>query len=268
MQGTARVTLSKQAVDEYLQIAKVAAIEASTYLDGNKTVEVESIEGKDIKLVADKASEETILDVLAQTGIPVLTEESGLLGISEMRDAGLLWIIDPLDGSMNYYKGMRELCCVSIALWDSYTPVFGVVNRFACDEMFEGVVGNGVWLNGVAIKPSTVTEANQAVFATGLPLKGDHSPDVMEHLIKRMRTFKKVRMMGSAALMASFVACGRVDVYHEDGIMLWDIAAAAAIVEAAGGAVVLSEQDGYRCDVRCFASKGLRRACEAQGLWR
>jgi myo-inositol-1(or 4)-monophosphatase len=225
------------------------------------------MDGRDIKLAADKASEQILLDILSQTDIPVLTEESGLLGISEIEESGLLWIVDPLDGSMNYYKGMRELCCVSLALWDSRAPVFGIVNRFACDEIIEGVIGSGSRLNGAAVRPSTVDRISQAVFATGLPLKGNHSTDAVEHLARRMRAFKKVRMMGTAALMASFVACGRVDVYHEDGIMLWDVAAAAAIVEAAGGVVTLVEQSDFRCDIRCFASQALQEDAIAQGLW-
>jgi myo-inositol-1(or 4)-monophosphatase len=253
--------------DEYARIAKEAIIEAGNYLANNRVVNVESMDGRDIKLAADKASEKILLDILSQTTIPVLTEESGLLGISEIGESGLLWIIDPLDGSMNYYKDMRELCCVSVALWDSRTPVFGIVNRFACNEIIEGMIGNGSRLNGTAIKPSTVDKINQAVLATGLPLKGSHSADALEHLAKRMRAFKKVRMMGTAALMASFVACGRVDVYHEDGIMLWDIAAAAAIVEAAGGVVTLAEQSDFRCDIRCFSSQELQEDARAQGLW-
>jgi myo-inositol-1(or 4)-monophosphatase len=253
--------------DEYLRIAREAITEAGSYLANNRVVNVESMKGKDIKLAADRESEKILLDVLSQTDIPVLTEESGLLGISEMGESGLLWIVDPLDGSMNYYRDMRELCCVSLALWDSHAPVFGIVNRFSCGEIFEGVIGSGSRLNGTAIIPSTVERIDQAVLATGLPLKGSHSTDALERLARRMRAFKKVRMMGTAALMASFVACGRVDVYHEDGIMLWDIAAAAAIVEAAGGVVTLTEQSDFCCDIRCFASQALREDANAQGLW-
>jgi myo-inositol-1(or 4)-monophosphatase len=253
--------------DEYVRIAREAITEAGNYLANNRVVNVENMDGRDIKLVADKASEKILLDTLSQTNIPVLTEESGLLGISEIGKSGLLWIIDPLDGSMNYYKDMRELCCVSVALWDSRAPVFGIINRFACNEIIEGMIGNGSRLNGAVVEPSAVDRIDQAVLATGLPLKGNHSTDALEHLAKRMRAFKKVRMIGTAALMASFVACGRIDVYHEDGIMLWDIAAAAAIVEAAGGVVTLTEQSDFRCNIRCFASQKLQEDANAQGLW-
>jgi myo-inositol-1(or 4)-monophosphatase len=167
---------------------------------------------------------------------------------------------------MNDYQGMCDLCCVSIALWDCGTPVLGVVYRFACDELFEGIIDNGARLNGASIKPAFTNSIAQAVLATGLPTRGSHAMEALALIAKRMHGFKKTRMLGTATLMATFVACGRVDVYMEDGIMLWDIAAAAAIVKAAGGVATIHTQEDYRCHIQCFASKALLEDFHVQGL--
>ena len=225
-----------------LELAKKAAFQAGETLKRQQLTEVDSAEGKDIKLAMDKISESVIIECLAPSGIPVLAEESGLRNGSEkaLRE-GKIWIIDPLDGSANYWKGMRELCCVSIALWEDGQPVFGVVNRFWCDELFVGIVGEGAWLNDKSITTSAVIQTSQAVLSTGFPLKRCYENDSLERSIKQIQNFKKIRMLGAAAIMGAFVACGRVDAYVEEDIMLWDIAASAALVLAAEGAVELKE---------------------------
>jgi myo-inositol-1(or 4)-monophosphatase len=258
--------------DEYIELARKAARQAGAFLLQDASLVVDSMEGKDIKLAADKESEKIILDALAPSGLPVLTEESGIVAAAgaskDTQDiqTGLHWIVDPLDGSMNFYKGLSELCCASIALWDKKQPVFGIVYRFANDECFEGMVGKGATLNGKPIAPSTETRVCQAALATGLPLKGGYSTASLETLAQTMQAFKKVRMLGTAALMATFVACGRVDVYQEDGIMLWDIAAATALILAVGGIVALTVGEDYRCRISCFASKSLQEDYLAKGL--
>lgn len=245
-----------------LELAINAALEAGRYLRERQGIAVESGEGRDIKLSSDKLSEQIIIDALLPSRIPILSEERGLIGKNE----GLCWIIDPLDGSMNYYKGLDDLACVSIALCDSGNPVLGVVNRFMRDELFSGMDGGQAALNGISIRPSGVTESAQAVLVTGFPLKRDYTHEALARFVRYVQCFKKIRMLGAAALMAAFVACSRVDAYIEEDIMLWDVAAAVAIVRAAGGVADLQRRTDYRCVCRCFSTRELMEDFDAKGI--
>ncbi len=81
------------------------------------------------------------MNKLSETGYPILSEECG--EISSGAVSQFYWIIDPLDGTVNYWKGLKELACVSVALWDQNEPVLGVIYRFESDELYCGVVGDG-----------------------------------------------------------------------------------------------------------------------------
>lgn len=218
--------------------------------------QVISQNGRDIKLRADMEAEEVILDHLRQTGIPVLSEEKGQ---SSPCSAGMRWIVDPLDGSFNFYKGLLALCCVSLALWDDDRPVLGVVYRFFSGEILCGLAGAGAWLNGHSIAPSDVSAMHTACCATGLSVKGDFSPCALQRCLPFFQHAKKVRMLGTAAIMSSYVACGRIDLYHERDILLWDIAAGLAIAKAAGASIEYDAKTDFKCDASCFATEALRQ---------
>lgn len=223
-----------------------------------ETADVDSLEGRDIKLALDRAGELIIFNFLKGSGIPILSEESGFQnGTGENLKKGRLWIIDPLDGSFNYWKKIRELSCVSIALWENGKPVLGVINRFTCSELFSGVVGTGAWLNDRQITVSKTIKLSEAALAAGFPLKRSYDDKSLGTFVKQIQNFKKVRMFGTAAIMGVFVACGRLDAYIEEYIMLWDIAASSAIVTAAGGCVELEMQDEFKCICRLFSNKKL-----------
>lgn len=245
-----------------LELAKQAAKQAGDFLRKREDIHVDMLEGKDIKLSSDKMSEKIIMDVLSESEIPILSEEYGLKG--EKGDC--YWIIDPLDGTINYFKGLDDLACVSVALWEKDRPVLGVVYRFMKDEMFYGAKGTGAFLNGNMIHPSGIKGTGQAVMATGFPVKRSYSNDSLDKFIRQVQVFKKVRMLGTAAIMGTFVACGRLDAYFEEEIMLWDIAAASAIVEAAGGTVAIEPLDHNKCLCKCFATKDLLEDYYAKSL--
>ena len=249
---------------EYLETAKSAARESGNFLRQRRDIRIDENLNRDIKLSSDKESEKIIIDKLAVSGLPVLSEERGW--VSPKKEESLQWIVDPLDGSVNYFKAMDELTCVSIALFDDWEPVLGVVYRYATDEIFTGIVGEGAFLNGKAVKTSGVTQVKDAVLATGFPSARDFSSEALKHFIINAQNFKKVRMFGSASIMAVFVACGRIDAYMEEDIRLWDVAAAAAIVTAAGGVADLRVKNaaGYRCLFSCFASNNLKEDYETQ----
>lgn len=237
-----------------LELAKKAAKIAGEFLRRKEDVHVDAAEGKDIKLSSDKNSEKLIINILESTNIPILSEECGSIGQNQSE---YLWIIDPLDGTANYWKGLEEMACVSIALWKGEEPILGVVYRFAADELYYGIVGQGAYLNGDPIHTSDIRETEKAVIATGFPVHRDYGTDSLSKFIDQVQRFKKVRMLGAAAIMGTFVGAGKFDAYMEDEIMLWDIAGASAIVRAAGGAVNVQMLNDYKCICKCFANQEL-----------
>lgn len=245
-----------------LQLAIRAAQTAGDFLKKKENIRVDLCEGKDIKLSSDKMSERIIMDILQESNLPILSEEYGWSAAA----GDTYWIIDPLDGTLNYYRGFDDMACVSIALWRDNYPCLGVIYRFMKGELFYGEKGTGAFVNGQAISPSDIREISQAVLATGFPVKRSYDTDSLALFVSQIQNFKKVRMLGSAAIMGAFVACGRFDVYCEHEIMLWDVAAAVAINEAAGGCTVLKPLDENKCICQCFANMGLQEAYYAKGL--
>ena len=220
-----------------LGVAVAAVTEAGRLLRKlrQSPVEVLSEAAHDIKLKADQLAEEGILRLLEERlPLPVLTEESGEHG--GVSENSRMWVVDPLDGTFNYSRGL-PLCCSSVGLWADGKPVLGAVYNFFTDELFTGIVGQGAWLNGRPIAVSGVRTPAKASLATGFPHHQDKSDAPLQAFVRQVQTFKKIRMLGSAALMGAYVACGWLDAYLEEDIWLWDIAAAAAICQAAGASV-------------------------------
>lgn len=197
---------------------------------------VRSSQGKDIKTQADVAAEEIIKTVLAPSGFPVLAEESAG---SEDWGIGLRWLVDPLDGTMNFTRAFPAYA-VSIALWENAKPLLGVVLDLPRQGIYCGIVGAGATRNGKAIRVSNVVECGQAILATGFPTGRDYGPEALENFVGRVRSFKKIRMIGSATLSLAMVAQGTFDAYYEEDIMIWDVAAGLALVAAAGGQIGIS----------------------------
>lgn len=245
-----------------LELAKEAVLQAGGFLKRRQDMEVDDFSGKDIKLSSDRQSEKIIMDVLKNSGIPILSEEYGTT-----EDLGSrYWVVDPLDGTINYFKGIDELSCISVALWDQDRPVIGVIYRFMLDELFYGLVGKGAYKNEEVMHPSSVEKISEAVLATGFPVKRAYDTESLSRFIHKVQCFKKIRMLGAAAIMATFVACGRFDVYYEEEIMLWDVSAAVAIVNASGGYAEIKKLDDNKCICSCFASKALWEDYHAQGF--
>jgi len=247
----------KKSPTEYLKIAKEIAIEAGKKItDQNSNArKVNVSEGKDVKVAGDLISESIILERLQdQSSLPILSEEKGKVGDFESEE--FHWIVDPLDGSLNFSRGL-PLCCISIALWRNKTPLLGVIYDFNRDELFSGIVGQGAWLNEEAIRVSTVRERENAVLTTGFPIRTDFSKEGITTFTNDIQQYKKVRLLGSAALSLAYVACGRVDAYHEKNIMLWDVAGGCAIVEAAGGKVEIKEKEDLFHPIDVLAQNNL-----------
>ncbi len=238
-----------------LDLAVRAAAEAASFLQEGITKDklVLSEIGRDIKLQADRDAEARILQILGESDYPILAEESGEQG--DLTDTSPFWVVDPLDGTMNYKHGL-PLCCVSIALSHTNDPILGVINDFNRNECLRGVVGEGAWMDEEPIHVSGTSDPAKAILATGFPTQGDFGDAAIEQFVELAQRFKKVRMLGTAALMMAYVACGRVDAYAEDHIMLWDIAAGVALIRAAGGWVDMQDSERVKWGkrVRCASN--------------
>jgi myo-inositol-1(or 4)-monophosphatase len=237
-------------ISKELIIAKKAALEAGNFLRKNKKNlnKTLSSTNRDIKIQADIEAENIIKDIIKKdSNYGILAEESGMSSGESYKN---LWVIDPLDGTANYSRNI-PLCCVSIAMLFGQIPVLGVIYDFHNDELYEGSINTSASVNGKAISVSKTKKSQEGILITGLPNATDYSDEAMITMINNFQNWRKVRMIGSAALASAYVASGKADLYMEDKSYLWDIAAGAAIVNAAGGeALILNQNNKFQVDVR------------------
>ena len=242
--------------DKEIEIAIKAAKSAGKFLNEDKNnlnLKIKS-NPKDTKLMADIKSEKLILDILnAESNYPVLAEETGK---SSENLGEIFWVVDPLDGTANYNRNI-PICCVSIGLVKNMKPLIGVIFDFNNDDIFIGDnINKLARLNNKDIKVSDIQNRTDGVLITGLPFNTDYSDNALKKLISDMQTWKKVRMIGSAAMASCYVASGKAELYKEKGIYLWDIVAGAAIVESAGGKVQINNiNETFQVDVVFSNSK-------------
>ena len=243
-------------LDNELHLAKKAAKEAGDFLTTEKHKISSTIysQDKDIKLQADIDTKALIIKILQEgSDFPILGEESG----ASVENLGTIyWVIDPLDGTANFARNI-PISCVSIALINNNNPVLGVIYDFNHEDLYTGSENHKAELNELAISVSKVKEKELGTIVTGLPAQTDFSEIAMQKMINDFQTWKKVRMIGSAAMASVYVASGKADLYKEFGIFLWDIAAGAAIVKAAGGSVsLLNNNEKHQVDA-FFSNKYL-----------
>jgi myo-inositol-1(or 4)-monophosphatase len=240
-----------------LDTAKKAATKAGHILLGNKfnLNKILSSTKKDIKLQADISAETVIKDIIkSQSNLPILAEESGL---SSEKISSTFWVVDPLDGTANYSRNI-PICCVSIGLISDLKPVLGVIYDFNNDELYEGSISTKALLNNNEISVSKVENFYDGVLLTGLPNNTDYSDSALLNMVKDFQNWRKVRMIGSAAMASVYVASGKADLYTEKKTYLWDIAAGAAIVNAAGGeASIVNHNENFQVDA-CFSNSHLK----------
>jgi myo-inositol-1(or 4)-monophosphatase len=233
-----------------LSLAQAAADDARRVLSHDRAeARVVAISSAhDLKIRGDRLAEAAILQRLQISGVPVLAEESGWNGLAE--HSGLRWIVDPIDGSVNYARGI-PLAGVSVGLWDGDHPILGVIAALHGPDVFWGVVGKGAYCNGAPIAVSSVTSARDAILCMGFPVGGSFEAAALNSVVVSASRFKKVRLFGSAAMSLAYLAAGRVDAYRENGIRLWDVAGGLAIAMAAGGTFRLSvaRHDPGSCNV-------------------
>ena len=234
---------------DLLEIAKQAAQTSGNFLKNEfyKDQEASLNKGRDIKLKIDIESEKLILEFINQNSkLPILSEESGA-----SKDLGdTYWIVDPLDGSSNYFRKI-DICAVSIALMHQGEPLLGVINDFMSEHLYFASKNGGAFCNDIPIKVSDIEDTDEGTIMTGIPAKSLYSDDEFKLMIELFQKWKKVRMIGSAAIANLYVAKGKADCYEEKGTFIWDVAAGAIIVNEAGGFASLSEfKSDFRVDAK------------------
>jgi myo-inositol-1(or 4)-monophosphatase len=185
---------------------------------------------------ADLRAEETVKTMLAKAcpAYGFLGEEGGL---AKGDDAEHVWVVDPLDGTMNFVRGI-PLFAVNVALTRAGEVIAGVTYIPMMDEMFWAEAGGGAFLNGEPIRVSKVDRLEDAVIAVGIPFAGKPRQEQFLHEIAQLTPrVASVRRLGAGAVDTAYVACGRFDAYWEQTVSPWDMAAGAVLVREAGGVV-------------------------------
>jgi myo-inositol-1(or 4)-monophosphatase len=208
----------------------------------------------DLVTRVDRLCEERIRRVIlaSHPGHSVLGEEAGTGESGDGRPEGASgatyrWIVDPLDGTVNYAHGF-PFYCVSIALEVDGVVEVGVVYDGERDEMFTAMRGRGARLNGQSITVSDTSILRSALLATGFAYVTDTINLNLAVFARVLPQVQSVRRPGAAALDICYVACGRVDGFWELALNSWDVAAGVLIVREAGGTVTGAASAPYRLD--------------------
>ena len=260
-----------------LDIAVSAAHGAGKLMRANSRSpkKINSSTQHDIKLELDVRCQKLIEKTLrsAYPHMAILGEE-GVLGDTQAEHR---WVVDPIDGTVNFTYGIPH-CCVSIALQvrgpkfkvqgsrskgsahsvAAYDTVVGVVYDPFCDELWTAVRGRPAYLNGKSIRVSQRSQLNEAIISIGFAKYRTTLNQMLPVLNRLVHRVRKIRIMGAAALAMTYVASGRIDAYLEAGIRLWDIAAGGLILECAGGDFWHEPMPGKH-KFRIMANNGLLR---------
>jgi myo-inositol-1(or 4)-monophosphatase len=203
---------------------------------------------------ADRQAEAAIVEVIGahRSGDEIVAEE----GSAITTGSGRRWLIDPLDGTVNYLHGFPQ-CAVSVALHVDEMPSVGVILDVFRNEEFSARLGKGAKLNGRPISVSSTADLGEALVATGFAYdrqqKARSYTDLVADVLSKVQG---IRRLGAAAIDLAWVACGRLDGHWEFGLAPWDIAAGLLLVAEAGGKVT----DSYGAPARpqdIIATNGL-----------
>ena len=191
---------------------------------------------------ADKRTEKTLIEELqkAHPDYGIITEETGIINKSNIKNR---WIIDPIDGTMNFLNGIPQFA-ISIAYEENNEIICGVIFNPITNEMFCAEKGNGAYLNNSRIRVSNKKKLKDALLVTGGPKGASKIKNkIYSEYINVSNNVSNVRKFGSAALDMAYVACGRFDGYWQRELNYWDIAAGVIILREAGGFIDFFEDD-------------------------
>ncbi len=233
-------------MNELLATATDAAKQAGQLIKSQfgSQLTVNEMQRHDIKLEMDVRSQTLITNlILGRHPDHLILGEEGNANVGG--DGDVEWIVDPIDGTVNYYFSIPHFC-VSIAARRRGTEdlLLGVIYDPMLDELWQVAEGVPAMLNGKPIQVSPRASMAEAVVTVGFS-KSKESLDAGFARYQRIAyEVRKTRMLGSAALALAYIACGRLDAYVEEQISLWDIAAGKMLVESAGGKVLLNPGAG------------------------
>ena len=191
---------------------------------------------------ADKRTENILIEELqkAHPQYGIVTEESGIINKSNVKNR---WIIDPIDGTMNFLNGIPQFA-MSVGYEENGEIKCGIIFNPIMNEMFGAEKGSGAFLNNSRIRVSNKKKIKDSLIVTGGPKNESKIKNkIFNEYINVSKNVSNVRKLGSAALDMAYVACGRFDGYWQREINYWDVAAGIIIVKEAGGFVDFFEQD-------------------------
>ncbi|NKZ39693.1 MULTISPECIES: inositol monophosphatase family protein [Oleiagrimonas] len=224
--------MPRPAVNVAARAARAAGNVILRYMNRLDSVNVVEKQRMDFVSDVDRAAEAEIVRELkrAYPRHAFLGEESGQIG-----RGNLVWVIDPLDGTHNYLRGIPHFS-VSIAMLDKGEPVYGVIYDPLRDELFTASKGDGAYLNDRRIRVGKRESLDGAMLATGFPYRQRAHLDAQLDMTRQLLTqAEDLRRTGSAALDLAYTAAGRFDGYFEIGLKPWDMAAGCLLVREAGG---------------------------------
>jgi myo-inositol-1(or 4)-monophosphatase len=231
--------------DELVALAARLAVEAgTTALDGRRTVGVRHADTKssavDMVTEYDRAAERMIVD-----GILAARPDDGIVGeegADHTGTSGVVWHIDPIDGTTNFLYDLPGWA-VSIGAcrptdstlgFHHLDTVAGAVYLPATAELFTAMVGRGAWLNGEPIVASSTTDISLALVGTGLAYVRERRVGQLAQLNRVMQGARDIRRLGAASVDLCYTAAGRLDAYFEEWLSTWDMAAGELIAREAG----------------------------------
>ena len=209
---------------------------------GIENLQVSSKGPGDFVSSADKRTEKIVIEELqrAHPEYGIITEEAGIINKSNIKNR---WIIDPIDGTMNFLNGVPQFA-ISIGYEEDGEIKCGVIFNPIMNEMFCAEKGNGAYLNNSRIRVSNKKNLKDALLVTGGPKTTSKIKEkIFSEYINVSNNVSNVRKFGSAALDMAYVACGRFDGYWQRELNYWDIAAGIVILKEAGGFVDFFEED-------------------------
>lgn len=214
--------------------AEVAAFIRTEIYQVN-AADIEQKEMNSLVSYVDKEAENSLVNFLKE-----LTPDAGFITEEDTIDTkgkAQTWIIDPLDGTTNFLHKIPHFS-ISIALLEGEEVTLGIVYEIMLDNAYTAIKGQGAWENKTPIKVSSTIEPLESIVITGFPYRRDINIEaslaVLKHCVINCRG---VRRLGSAALDLAYVASGKIDIYYENALNIWDLAAGALLVEEAGGKV-------------------------------
>lgn len=242
--------MNQESFSELLEVAKLSALLGGKILyEGFQKAKTITFKSGVHNIVTeyDIASEQAIIGFIKERfpNHEFLAEESGATDLQSTND-NVRWIIDPLDGTVNFAHGI-PIFSVSVGAEYNGEIVAGAIYQPILNELFYASKGNGAFMNDEVITVSSCSELDKSILVTGFPYNVHSNPDhTMTHFNGLVNRGIPIRRLGSAAVDMAYVANGRFDGFWEVGLSPWDVAAGCIIIQEAGGSVTNYKGESFQ----------------------